>query len=547
MGTFQGYGYSLIFPRSSLHTLMPPRGLVQFSLLVKKLSMIFLSNSNIISYLMCKINNLRENPFSQYSAEEELDFLKEIYYRPHYYDELKTNATNGSTRILVGQRGQGKSATIHVLFEDLKNNSTLPLLITRYDGVPLSNNEAFFLYLILRALTNGIAKHVFEHENSIKKLSKIQKKRLSFYIELFYDAETAEEYIEKAKTIRGKKRWNRLIRIFNRHLKLINKIADGIVKMSSDLVRNSIGLYIPESEISDVAHEYFGTVKLKEINSKSMHEVVAIEKGKLIKMLNQLIEIANGIGYESIVIFFDKMDEFKEVATDINRVADFTADILSDTDLLYTRHLSIIFSLWSEVKRKLNSRVRFDKFKNIDIEWRQDELERIIDRRLFYYSNDKRRPVTMESLLPDESQRRQVLELADKSPRSLIRLMGDLYNSEVGDNVMSFSLNAITKGLMDFCVNFDYESMQPSKVDNKKNYYTWLEKVLSIKKTNISVDDIAAEFSVTMKVATRHMTEIEKLGIVEKTLYMNDKGSPIFDVKDPRLRFLISRGIMKLK
>ena len=104
--------------------------------------------------------------------------------------------------------------------------------------------------------------------------------------------------------------------------------------MTSDVVRNSIGLNASESDVSDVAHEYFGTISMDEINSKSMDEVASIDKGKLSQMLKQLIEIANASGYQSIVIFFDQMDEFKEVSTDINRVADFIADILSDIELL---------------------------------------------------------------------------------------------------------------------------------------------------------------------------------------------------------------------
>ena len=497
---------------------------------------------------MSKFKNLNGNPFSQFSAEEELDFLKEIYYKPHYYDELKTNATNGSTRILIGQRGQGKSATIHFLFEDLKDNNTLPLLISRYDGVPLTSNEPYFLYLIMRTLTNGIAKHLFEEKKARKKLSSIQKKRLSFFVELFYDPEISEEYIEEAKVIKNKKRLNKFILFFNSNLKLINKIADGLVKMTSDIVRKSIGLNVPDADISDVAHEYFSSIKMSEIRSINMDEIASIDKGKLTQMLKQLIEIANSIGYQSVVIFFDQMDEFKQVSTDVNKVADFIVDILSDIELLYTRHLSIIFSLWSEVKRKLNNRIRFDKFKNIDIEWRQEELARIVDKRLLYYSIDKSQPVTLESLIPDDNNKRLVLDLADKSPRSLIRLLNDLYNSDVDANEsLSFSPNAFTKGIMDFCVNFDYESMQPSKVDNKQNYYSWLEKVLSCKKASISADDIVSEFSVNNKTAAKHIAELEKLGIVEKTLYLNDKGNPFYDVKDPRLRFLISRGIMKLK
>ena len=85
---------------------------------------------------------------------------------------------------------------------------------------------------------------------------------------------------------------------------------------------------------------------------------------------------------------------------DINKVAEFTLQILTDTDLLYTNKLSIVFSLWSEVKRTLNNRgVRFDKFQDIDISWRDEELEHIIDKRLYYYSIDKRVPVTLRSLI----------------------------------------------------------------------------------------------------------------------------------------------------
>lgn len=77
---------------------------------------------------MCKINNLRDNPFARFSAEEE-ENLRSIFVKPRYYDSLKSNAKQGNSRILVGQRGLGKSASIHMLFEDLKANKTLPMLI----------------------------------------------------------------------------------------------------------------------------------------------------------------------------------------------------------------------------------------------------------------------------------------------------------------------------------------------------------------------------------------------------------------------------------
>lgn len=117
---------------------------------------------------------------------------------------------------------------------------------------------------------------------------------------------------------------------------------------------------------------------------------------------------------------FDKIDEFAAINADVNKVAEFTLQILTDTDLLYTNKLSIVFSLWSEVKRTLNGRgVRFDKFQDIDISWRDEELEHIIDKRLLFYSINKKAPVTLKSLIPFENDRKTILSLAGGSPRSL--------------------------------------------------------------------------------------------------------------------------------
>lgn len=134
---------------------------------------------------MASYRNLSKNPFAQYSAEEDLEHLKAIYFEPRYYRELRDNAINGSSRILVGQRGLGKSATIHFLFEDLISKSTMPLLITRYDGIPLQENENYFLYKILQVLVNGITKQLFEIPKKRKKLNDSQRKQLAYFLNCF--------------------------------------------------------------------------------------------------------------------------------------------------------------------------------------------------------------------------------------------------------------------------------------------------------------------------------------------------------------------------
>ena len=48
---------------------------------------------------MCKIQNISDNPFARFSAEEEED-LRSIFVKPRYYDALKSNARQGNSRIL---------------------------------------------------------------------------------------------------------------------------------------------------------------------------------------------------------------------------------------------------------------------------------------------------------------------------------------------------------------------------------------------------------------------------------------------------------------
>ena len=496
---------------------------------------------------MCKIQNISDNPFARFSAEEEED-LRSIFLKPRYYDALKSNARQGNSRILVGQRGLGKSATIHMLFEDLKANRTLPLLITRYEGIPLTNNKGYFLYKIVQSLTKRLAEHLFRNRKDAKLLSKEQRGHLSYLIELFYDDEIAEDYLKQAQVIKSKKRNNWFRRLFNRNLKLINGVVNGAIKITSSVVRQSMGL--PDNDEATTNATIIDEIPMSEINGLSMKEVVNKGNDKLLAMLKLLVEIALRLNYDSIVVLFDKIDEFSEINADINKVADFTLPILKDTDFLYTNKLSIVFSLWSEVKRTLNNRgVRFDKFQDIDISWRDEELEHIIDKRLFYYSINKKVPVTLKSLVPFDNDRRTILSLAGGSPRSLISLMSRLYDEEMGNeasegDVVSFSSATISKGLIEFCRRFDYESLQPSKVSDKNNYYNWLNKVLLMKKPYFTISELCDVFVIKATTARNYISQMEKLGIISPDVSGDDNTT--YRTTDPRINYLMSRGVTSL-
>jgi hypothetical protein len=496
---------------------------------------------------MSRIKNIDKSPFAKYSAEEEFEIIDEIYYEPRYYNELLELLSSGVSRFILGQRGQGKSATIYKLFNDLSRNQTLPLLITRYDGIPLIKNENFLLYRIMQAMTIGIARHLFENKKAKKNLSKSQQERLSFFIELFYEEYCSSIFIESAKVIKKKKSHNVWSRFFNKNiLGILNTIINGTVNITSTLIKSSIGLEEGNKEL--VYKEYIKEVEPKTIASHKMEEVASWNRDRLLKMLNFLIETAKSLNFESIVILFDQIDEFQEINSDVEKVTDFAIEILSDTDLLYSEKLSIVFSLWSEVKRSLNRRgIRFDKFKEIDIRWRNEELEPLINHRLNYFSIDKLNPVSLESLIPGENLRRTIIELADHSPRSLIRLLGEIYNEDYQEkNIVEFSQTAISKGLITFCTKFDYESQQPSKTGKRSDLINWIEKALRIRKHTFTIDDINNAFSQKTGISIKHIEEMTKLNLIKESYNKTFDGHTLYDIVDPKLKYLISRGVLKL-
>jgi hypothetical protein len=279
-----------------------------------------------------------------------------------------------------------------------------------------------------------------------------------------------------------------------------------------------------------------------------MQEVASWERDKLLKMLNFLVETTNSLGYESIVILFDKIDEFQEINSDVEKVTDFAVEILSDTDLLYSDRLSIVFSLWSEVKRTLNKRgIRFDKFKEIDIRWRTEELESLINYRLKYFSIDKTKVVTLDSLIPDANSKRTVLDLADHSPRSLIRLLGEIYNEDYKENnLLSFTPTAISKGLVTFCTKFDYESQQPSKTGRRSDLISWMNRALRIRKSIFCIEDLNQVYSQKTNISTKYIEDMMKLGIIKESYDRTLDNLAIYEIVDPKLKYLISRGVMEL-
>lgn len=452
-------------------------------------------------------------------------------------------AKNGHSRFLLGQRGDGKSATIYKLQRDLSQESTLSVMITRYDNYPLSDNENYFLYSIFREMTMAVSKILFYDRRKIKSLNRTQKCQISLFIEIFYDKYTSEQFVDMAKSVKNRKSLNFLTRFVNRNIRTINNIIKNAANLPLGLVRKRMNL--PQN--NEVTLDILGEFSVPEVRTMTMDEVVGWGKDKLILAIKRLKGIAQSMDYKTVIILFDKIDEYADVCMDVEKVADFTASILTDTEFLYSQDISIVFSLWSEAKNSLGNRgVRYDKFKSIDIRWSRLELEKLIDKRLHAYSIDKNQSVELKSLVVDENTRNELLEVAYGSPRSLINMLGYIYHAESRKGIISFSPAAISEGMVKFCKEYDYVSMLPSKLGKSTDLLKWIDRLLSVKRTSFCSSDIRTALGQRSSTAQQYIDYWKKISLIKDLPIPNSDGTPLYEVTDPKIKFLISRGITSL-
>ncbi|MCH5172559.1 MAG: hypothetical protein J1F31_07015 [Erysipelotrichales bacterium] len=486
-----------------------------------------------------------KDPFAQHNAEEEIKFIDDIFYEPAYYRGLKDTILNNGSRFLLGQRGDGKSMVIYKLLNDItKDNNALVLLITRFDNIPLVNNEQFLLYKIAQMMTIEIAKRLFLNKKARKKIDDYLMKRYNLYLQCFYDIDFADEFIEKAREIKRIHRKNLWKRIYNRKiLGIANNLLNTSINVLAAIIKDSFS-NMPLQEAIKI--EFLSEMKLTEIRKISFKEADTLNKDNYIKIISDLSKIGKSLGLESVVVLFDKLDEFQELRGDIAATASFCQEILTDTDLLLDSNIAVVFSLWSELKREASILgARFDKFGEISVTLENDEIIKLINKRLKYFAKDKNNPPTFETLIKIESQRTDILDIAAKSPRTLIRLLGVIYNKEQNREGECFTPDIINKALLSYCKTFDFLSLHPH-AKNRQDLTQWINKLLKVGKSEFTATELQKSLGLKGKTVISYIKSLTEFDLIRDTFITDENESPIYVVIEPRIVYLMRHQVLNL-
>ncbi|MCT4618345.1 MAG: hypothetical protein N4A62_03040 [Marinisporobacter sp.] len=486
-----------------------------------------------------------ENPFSRFSAEEETDYLSEIYIQPRYFNTLAVDLMNGRSRFVFGDRGSGKSALILELKRELEDKKVFTVIIQNYDDIPLKNNSEHMLLLIIRNLLKQFIIVLAKNPFLIKKLNTYEKEKLALLIRDFYKSISRREYEDSYNRVTKYKTKNFLKNICNCILnKPINIAISCGIEVTSDLICKSFNL--PKDINTNFYKNYIPELKLEELSQEEKQRQF-LKNYKLLKdTLQELTSIIKKVGFNNTVVFMDRIDEFKALGGKINKIVDFTVEILKDTDLLYFEDLSIVFSIWSDIRRKLNGQgIRYDKFKPIDITWTSQNIINILQKRLNYFAMNK--PYSSDNLVEEKKELDALIELSNNSPRDLIRLFSTIYDEQSIENtdVERFQDNTIYNGKIKFCRDYDFYSVFPSKVGTKEDIVSIVNKILKVGKVFFKSTNLVTEFKFSTQSANSYIKIMKDYGLIVDNEQVAG-GTKEYIVTDPKIKFLIENNIKSL-
>ena len=323
-----------------------------------------------------------KNPFSKFSAEDELNYLKDIYELPRFYQTLLEEVAEGNSRYLLGERGVGKSALMFYLMEDLKSKGIYPILIDEYDETPIRNNGYELLVLVEKNVITNLGIELLYDKSKVKNLNKDDKEKLAFLINLFFKTLSKNKVKELYEEVSGEKRRNVFKRLCNFFLiKPINTVLSGASNVAGITVSKALGLPVIDNNV--VYTQFISELS----ESDGARDCSKMSYKDIKEILRETAKIIEKLGYKKLVVFFDKIDEYSKLKSQIDSIVEFIESIATDTSLIYSPELGFEFLLWNKLKEKMKEKqVRFDKARPIDIDWSKDELKKILSRRLSEYS-----------------------------------------------------------------------------------------------------------------------------------------------------------------
>lgn len=373
---------------------------------------------------------LKANPFQYTNADEE-DSLQDYFVPPPYFQSVWGNPKKPSSCVIFAPRGGGKSAQRKMIEIRSIGSAVLALQYSRFEferGQNLTDIDLIYhLRNIIRICLIGLLMQIYEKDLNHTSFSSTERHQIMELCKFYLQDMNPDQVINAAKSIMSS--FDKAKEFFKRNLWSINSILNSL----------------------------FSKIGLSAINTSEKDGVRGISKPSK-NHLEIVVSIIKQLGFDSIYILIDKVDETQLTGNDAKASYELIEPILRDLELLQTKNVAFKFFLWNEIYPFYEKWARPDRISQYNLKWKVDELKEMMKLRLQTYKTNGA-PYFYDLLNPDMSAGvKKAIEyllftFCHGSPRDMIRicqqmsveqLRRDQYLGRIG-------FEAVTEGFNVFC------------------------------------------------------------------------------------------------
>lgn len=469
-----------------------------------------------------------DDPFAEYAAEKER-LLPLYFVEPRYFSGILGNANRPKSYVVFGPRGSGKSA-IRSMIEQYCNDDKY---IEDIGGKALCITYDDFSALNLKQL-NTIT--LSDHINEI-----LARGVVILAIEAIHLEENGNPIKDE---IKGLLRW-----YIDEYMSNLSKLElDSTIKSiknstekTRDLLANAINIYNTVVKV----------LNLQEITPSVPTEIPKNKRDAMssLHVMETFSRLARNIGYDSIYILVDKIDETNSTGGDSKKAAALVTPLLTNIKLLELENYAFKFFLWDIVRDHFGSELRSDRITMTRTQWTDDDLKKMIQNRILAYSLSRTNFEALFSEKIEYDMLSLVVHFSYGSPRDISRLLSTIIaeaESEASDNDIKIKWSSIEKALMQFSTTRATELYHEEHI----------MRILKLRSTIFKISDVASIFRITggqdedANQTNRARILVEKwknAGLVEQieqtTVISNGKrrAANQYKIVDPRVRYHVNR------
>ncbi len=265
------------------------------------------------------------------------------------------------------------------------------------------------------------------------------------------------------------------------------------------------------------------------------------------EILCRLCIIIKKLGYDEIIIFFDKFDEDQRMKNNATTISEFINSLLTDNKILENLNLQLIISIWEIPFRKIMSEVRTQKHFCPILSWSERTLQNALNRRLQVFSGDKiRNYEDLFDISCESKNLEQMFELSNNNPRDLWHIMNSIMHAqyEIDSMKMKISDEAIVNGLRRFVSGFnfyEYYPKNPKAKANSMDIYSYIKHLLKVKEEKFTKNQLSLAAN-TGSSTNNYVVGMENIGLIANT-GEKSSGGVLYRICDPKVVYAIKNSI----